>query len=95
MSSTEVTERGPYKDRTRLISCSATAGINNSDRALSEAVTGCTGDTVHHHGNVLSVFGCDGRMTGRTKKQSLIMSRKVLEQRQRDQTCQVDYDQTW
>ena len=46
-SSAEVIGRGPYEDRTRLISYSATAGVNNSDRTLSEAVTGRTDFTVH------------------------------------------------
>ena len=58
---------------------------NHSDRrydwTLSEAVTRRIGDIVHHHGNVLSVTGRNSRTTGRTKKQSPIMSRKVLEQR--------------
>ena len=40
----------PYEDRTRLISCSATAGISSYDRTLSDAVTGRTDDTVLRHG---------------------------------------------
>ena len=41
----------PYKDRTRPISCSATAGISSSDRPLSEEVIGRTNFTIHHRGN--------------------------------------------
>ena len=59
-SSVEVTGRGPYRERTRLISCSATAGVSSYDRTLSEAVTGCTDDTVLRHGNVFSVTGRSG-----------------------------------
>ena len=31
----EVTERNPYRDRTRPINCSATAGVSSSDQTLS------------------------------------------------------------
>ena len=57
----------PYEDRMRPISCSATADVSSSDRTLSDAVTGRTGDIVHRHDNVLSVTGRDGRTTGHTK----------------------------
>ena len=49
----------PYEDRTRLISCSATAGINSCDRTLSETVTRRTDDTVLRHSNVFSMIGCN------------------------------------
>ena len=62
-SSAEVTGRGPYRDRTRLISCSAIAGVSSYDRTLSEAVTGRTDDTVLRHGNVFSMTRRSG--TGR------------------------------
>ena len=67
IESREVLERR-QRDRTCPISCSATTGVSSSDRTLSEAVTGRTNFTVHHHGNILSVTGCDGRTTGRIKK---------------------------
>ena len=51
MSQVEVTRRGPMSDRMCLIKCQATTGISSCDRTLSEAVTGCTGDTVHRHGS--------------------------------------------
>ena len=54
-SSAEVTGRGPYRERTCPISCSATAGVSSCDRTLSEAVIGRTDDTVLRHGNVFSV----------------------------------------
>ena len=79
-SSVEVTEHDPNKDRTRLISCSATPGVgscdwtlSSSDRTLSEAVTGHTGDTVHRHGNVFSVTGRSG--TGRPDARSTMSDR--------------------
>ena len=34
----------------------------------TDAMTGRTGDIIHHHSNVLNVIGRDGRTTGRTKK---------------------------
>ena len=58
----------PYEDWTCPISCSATTGVSSCDQMLSEAVTGRTDDTVLRHGNVFSVTGRDGKMTGRTKK---------------------------
>ena len=68
MSSAKVTECGPYRDRTCPISCSATVGVSNCDRTLSEAMTGRIDDTVLYHSNVFSMIGRNGRMTGRTKK---------------------------
>ena len=56
----EVTGRGPNKDQTRPISCSATTGISSSDRTLSEVVTRRTDFTVHRRGN-------NSVRTGRTK----------------------------
>ena len=50
-SSTEVIGRDAYEDWMRLISCSATAGANSSDRTLSEAVAGRMDFTVHRRGN--------------------------------------------
>ena len=50
-----MTGRGPYRDRTRPISCSATTGISSCDQTLSEVVTGRTDDTVLRHDNVFSV----------------------------------------
>ena len=58
----------PYEDRTRPISCSATAGVSSSNRTLSEAVTGRTDFIIIVNGNALSVTGHDGRMIGCIKK---------------------------
>ena len=62
MSLAEVTGRSSISDWTHQ--GSATPGIgscdrtlSNSDQTLSEAVTGHTGGTVHHHGSVLSMTG--------------------------------------
>ena len=100
-SSVEVTEHDPNKDRTRLISCSATPGVgscdwtlSSSDRTLSEAVTGHTGDTVHRHNNIFNMTG-RSRLDDRTHEvQRLIESREVLERRQCDRTRLVDDDWT-
>ena len=101
MSSAKATGRGTNKDRTRPISCSATPGVgscdrtlSSSDQMLSEAVTGRTGDNVHHHGSVFSVIGrstVDDR-THEVKRP--IESRDVPKQRQRDRTRPVDDDRT-
>ena len=69
----EVTGRGPYRDRTRPISCSAAASVSSYNRTLSEAVTGRTDDTVLHHSNVFSVTGRNG--TGRPDAQSTTSDR--------------------
>ena len=73
-SPAEMTGCSPNKDQTRPISCSATPGVDNcdrtlnsSDRTLSEAVTGRTGDTVHRHDSVFSVTG-RSRLDDRTHK---------------------------
>ena len=63
----------PYKDRTRPISCSATAGVSSYDRTMSKAVTGHTDDTILRHGNVFSVTECSG--TGRPDAQSIASDR--------------------
>ena len=63
----------PYEDRTRPISCSATAGVSSCDRTLSEAGTGRTDDTILRHGNVFSVTGRSG--TGRPDAQSTTSDR--------------------
>ena len=73
MSSAEVMGRGPYWDRTRLISCSATVGISNCDRTLSEAVTERTDEAVLRQGNVFSVTGRSG--TGQPDAQSTTSDR--------------------
>ena len=61
MSLVEVTGRGPMSDQMCPIRCQATVGVgscdqmlSSSDRMLSEAVTGRTGDTVHRHDSVFS-----------------------------------------
>ena len=80
-SSAEVTGRGPYRDRTRPISCSAAPGVGSCDRTLSEAVTGHTGDTVHRHSNIFNMTG-RSRLDDRTHEvQRLIESREVPERR--------------
>ena len=94
MSLTEVTRRGPNKDRTRSISCSTTPSADSCDRTLSEAVTGCTGDTVHRHGSVFSMTG-HNRLDDRTHEvQCPIESREVPERRQHDRTRPVNDDRT-
>ena len=86
----EVIGHGPNKDRTRLISCSATPGVGSSDRTLSEAVTGRTGDTVHRHDNVFSVTGRNG--TGRPDARSAASNRfqRGSGVAPRDQTRPID-----
>ena len=101
MCSAEVTGRGPNKDRTRLISSTATPGVSScartlssSDQTLIEAVTGRTGDTVYRHGSVFSMTG-HSRLNDRTHEvQRPIESREVPERCQRDWTRPVDDDQT-
>ena len=81
-------------DWTRPIRCQITAGVDSYDRTLSEAVAGCTSDTIHHHCSVFSMTGCS-RLDDRTHEvQHPIESREVLEQRQHDQMCLVDDDRT-
>ena len=84
----------PYKDRTRLISCLATASVNSCDRTLSEAVTGHTYDNVYRHDSVFSVTR-RSRLDDRTHEvQRPIESREVPERRQHDRTHPVDDDRT-
>ena len=80
----------PYEDRTRLISCSAIAGVSSSDRMLSEAVTGRTDFIVHRQRHDDRTTGCDDRTTRHTKKQRPIMSIKVLERRQHNWTHPIE-----
>ena len=98
----EVTGRGPNKDWTRPISCSATPGVvscdltlSSSDQTLSEAVTGCTGDNVHRHDSVFSTTRRN-RLDDRTHEvQRLIEPRELVpEQHQRDQTHPINDDRT-
>ena len=89
-----MTGRGPNKDQTRPINCSATPGVGSYDQTLSEAVTESTGDTVHRHGSVFSVTGrsrLDDRMH---EVHHPIESREVPEWRQRDRTRPIDDDWT-
>ena len=90
----EVIGRGPMSDRMRLIRCQATVGVDSYDQTLSEAVIGCTGDTVHCHGSVFSMTG-HSRLDDRTHEvQRPIEFREVLERRQCDRTRPVDDDRT-
>ena len=50
----------PYENRTRPISCSATADVSSSDRTLSKVVTGRTDFTVHRRGNNSVRIGRNG-----------------------------------
>ena len=68
--------------------------LSSSDRTLSEAVIGRTGDTVHRHGSVFSVTRRSRLDDWTHKVQHPIESREVLERRQRDRTCRVDDDWT-
>ena len=96
-----MTGRGPNKDRTRPISCSATLGVgsgdrtlSSSDRTLSEAVIGRTSDNVYRHGSVFSVTR-RSRLDDRTHEvQRHIESREVLERRNVDRTRQMVSDRT-
>ena len=89
-------------DRTCPIRCQATQGIDSydqtlssSDRTLSEAVIGRTGDTVHRHDSVFNVTG-RSRLDDRTHKvHHPIKSREVLERRQRDRMRPVALAPLW
>ena len=53
-------------------------------------MTGRTGDTVHHHGSVFSVTGCNRLDDWTHEVQRPIESKEVLEWRQRDRKRPIE-----
>ena len=84
----------PYEDRTRPISCSATASISSSDRTLRIQVTGCDDDTVHCHDNSSALTGRWRVIDRMEELQRLIESREVPERRQHDRMRPINSDRT-